>query len=104
MNKIIKEIKLGKKIKLLEKIELILKYITVNLGKNLSISEQKLFKVRFLLSKKIKKHNISKTRLVRRCLLTGRSRSSIRLFNVSRIKLREIIKKKIVNNIVKRCF
>lgn len=39
----------------------------------------------------IKLKNFSKTKIVRRCILTNRSRGSIRPFNVSRVKLRELL-------------
>jgi ribosomal protein S14 len=38
----------------------------------------------------LQKKNFSKTKLVRRCILNNRSRGSIRPFNISRIKLREL--------------
>jgi ribosomal protein S14 len=38
----------------------------------------------------LKQRNYSKTKIVRRCILTNRSRGSIRPFNVSRSKLREL--------------
>lgn len=38
----------------------------------------------------LKQKNYSKTKIVRRCILTNRSRGSIRPFNVSRVKLREL--------------
>lgn len=38
----------------------------------------------------IKQKNYSKTKIVRRCILTNRGRGSIRPFNVSRTKLREL--------------
>lgn len=38
----------------------------------------------------IKQKNYSKTKIVRRCILTNRARGSIRPFNVSRTKLREL--------------
>jgi len=38
----------------------------------------------------LKQKNFSKTRIVRRCIINNRSRGSIRPFNISRIKLREL--------------
>lgn len=38
----------------------------------------------------IKQKNFSKTKIVRRCIISNRARGSIRPFNVSRIKLREL--------------
>jgi len=39
---------------------------------------------------KLKQKNYSKTKIVRRCILNNRGRGSIRPFNISRIKLREL--------------
>jgi small subunit ribosomal protein S14 len=44
---------------------------------------------KFFLSKK--QLNSNKTKLLRRCLITNRSRVSSRLFGISRIKLRELL-------------
>ncbi len=50
-----------------------------------------------LIYKKFKKIT-SKTKIVRRCVLTGRSKSSLRISGISRIKMKELIRdKKIVN-------
>lgn len=38
-----------------------------------------------------KQKNFSKTKIVRRCILTNRARGSIRPYNVSRVKLRELL-------------
>jgi len=38
-----------------------------------------------------KQKNFSKTKVVRRCILTNRARGSIRPYNVSRVKLRELL-------------
>lgn len=47
------------------------------------------------------KNITSKTKIVRRCVLTGRSRSSSRISGISRIKMRELIRDKKVKNILK---
>jgi ribosomal protein S14 len=39
--------------------------------------------------------NISKTRIVRRCVITGRARVSNRILGISRIKLRDMLKNEI---------
>lgn len=39
----------------------------------------------------IKQRNFSKTKIVRRCIVTNRSRGSIRPYNISRMKLRELL-------------
>jgi len=43
----------------------------------------------------------SKTKIVRRCVLTGRSRSSSRKTGISRIKLKELVRDKKIRNISK---
>jgi ribosomal protein S14 len=40
---------------------------------------------------KIKHKNFSKTKIVRRCIHTNRARGSIRPYNISRVKLRELL-------------
>lgn len=49
------------------------------------------------LYKKYKK-TISKTKLVKRCVLTGRSRSSLQIAGISRIKIKELIRDKKISN------
>lgn len=44
----------------------------------------------------------SKTKIVRRCVLTGRSRSSLRFTGISRIKMRELVRDQKIKNIVKQ--
>lgn len=44
----------------------------------------------------------SKTKIVRRCVLTGRSRSSLRFAGISRIKIRELVRDRKIKNIVKQ--
>ena len=46
--------------------------------------------LKFYSLKYLKQKNFSKTKIVRRCILNNRSRGSIRPFNISRIKLREL--------------
>jgi ribosomal protein S14 len=53
------------------------------------------------LFKKFKKIT-SKTKIVRRCILTGRSRSSLRILGFSRIKIKELIRDNKISNFVKR--
>lgn len=50
-----------------------------------------------LMFKKFKKVT-SKTKIVRRCVLTGRSRSSLRISGISRIKMKELIRDKKISN------
>lgn len=59
--------------------------------------KQKMFNFLFLKTKKF----LSKTKIVQRCILTGRSRSSLRMIGVSRIKLKELIKSNKISNISK---
>lgn len=61
--------------------------------------KKKVYVARFLQSRM--KCGVSKTKLVRRCILTGRSRVNYsKYFRVSRIKMREIIKTGIFPGIV----
>ena len=49
-------------------------------------------KIKFLIIKKLQRINlVSKTKIVRRCILTNRGRSSTRPFNISRMVLRELL-------------
>ncbi len=50
-----------------------------------------------LMFKKFKKIT-SKTKIVRRCVLTGRSKSSLRMFGISRIKIKELIRDNKISN------
>jgi len=47
--------------------------------------------------KKFKKVT-SKTKIVRRCVLTGRSKSSLRFSGISRIKMKELIRDRKIFN------
>lgn len=100
--KIRKDVILRKKLFFLEKQFTVLKYVIKNLSKYPSKKREYFKKVRYLLVKKIKLFNISKTKIVRRCILTGRSRSSTRILNISRLKMKELIKNKSIKDIKKR--
>lgn len=81
----VKDAKLRKQFRQKEVLTTSLKFIYTNYfnkNKNSSKIEQ------FI---NLKQKNYSKTRVVRRCILTNRARGSIRPFNVSRIKLRELL-------------
>jgi ribosomal protein S14 len=67
------------------------KFLFINTlnNKNLSLINKK--RVLFFLVKNINKKE-SKVKLVRRCILTNRSRVSHRILGVSRIKLKEMLK------------
>ncbi len=60
-----------------------------------SLSSKKKVNIRLLYLKnlllKISKNKFSKTKLVRRCILTNRSRGSLQTFGVSRSFLRELL-------------
>ena len=81
-----KDIFFRKKILKLEKLKIILLF----LKKKNSFKFQ--YKIKFLIIKNLEKIiTISKTKIVRRCILTNRGRSSTRPFNVSRMVLRELL-------------
>jgi len=70
----------------LEKLKMILSFL---IKKN-SFKFQ--HKIKFLIIKKLQRINfVSKTKIVRRCILTNRGRSSTRPFNISRMVLRELL-------------
>jgi len=54
-------------------------------------------KIFSLMFKKFKKVT-SKTKIVRRCVLTGRSKSSLRFSGISRIKMKELIRDRKIFN------
>lgn len=80
----IKDLKIRKQLKNKEILNISLKFLYTNfLNKNKKA-------LRFEQFQNIKQKNFSKTKIVRRCILNNRSRGSIRPFNVSRVKLREL--------------
>lgn len=67
-----------------------LKIILLFLKKKNSFKFQS--KIKFLILKKFQKIAfVSKTKIVRRCILTNRGRSTTRPFNISRMVLRELL-------------
>lgn len=54
-----------------------------------SFKEKKLNK--YILENTFKLKNYSKTKIIRRCIFTNRSRSSIRPYNISRVKFRQLL-------------
>lgn len=67
------------------------KFLFINLMNTDKVAENNRKIIRkFFLSKK--KLNSNKTKLLRRCVITNRSRVSSRLFGISRIKLRDLLK------------
>lgn len=80
----VKDLKLRKKFQQNEIVNTSVKFLFTNyFNKNKDINKCQDFL-------NLKQKNYSKTKIVRRCILTNRSRGSIRPFNVSRVKLREL--------------
>ncbi len=80
----VKDLKIRKQFKKHEVLNTSLKFIFTNyFNKNSNENKCEVFN-------NIKQKNYSKTKIVRRCILTNRARGSIRPFNVSRTKLREL--------------
>lgn len=80
----VKDLKLRKKFQQNEVVNTSVKFLFTNyFNKNKDINKCQDFL-------NLKQKNYSKTKIVRRCILTNRSRGSIRPFNVSRVKLREL--------------
>lgn len=71
------------------------KFIFVQLLNSAKIASHEKAKIILFQNLSLKSTN-SKTKLQRRCLLTNRSRVSNRHFNISRIKLREMLKYNII--------
>jgi ribosomal protein S14 len=81
----IKDSKIRKEFKKKEVLNTSLKFVYTNyFNKNKNSSKIEQF-INF------KQKNFSKTKVVRRCILTNRARGSIRPYNVSRVKLRELL-------------
>ena len=93
--KIIKNIKQRYLFKNLEKKRLTLKIISKNCNFNKRIRFK--IKKRWLLFN----NNSSITRIKNICILTGRTRSIYRIFKISRIKLRDLVSKKLLPGICK---
>lgn len=80
----IKDLKIRKQLKNKEILNISLKFLYTNfLNKDKNA-------LKFEQFKNLKQKNFSKTKIVRRCILNNRSRGSIRPYNVSRVKLREL--------------
>ena len=81
----IKDSRIRKSFKNKETLNLSLKFIYTNfLNKNKKVS-------RFESFIDFNQKNYSKAKIVRRCILNNRSRGSIRPYNISRTKLRELL-------------
>lgn len=85
LSKKIKDLKIREGYKKTEVLNLTLKFLSTNfLNKNKNTPRCNAFAA-------IKTKNFSKTKIVRRCIMTNRSRGSIRPYNISRLKLRELL-------------
>jgi ribosomal protein S14 len=96
-----KDIKLRNKFSNQELNQKVLIYIFRKLLNNKKYSKKKK-KIIFTILFKKYKNITSKTKIVRRCVLTGRSVSSTRVSGISRIKLQELIKNKEIRNCIKK--
>ena len=90
-----KDKKLRKKVASEETSKIVNKFLFINLlnSKKLDLSKKK--KIGGFLIKDLTSRN-SKTKIVRRCVLTGRSRVSNRILGISRIKLKDMLKNEII--------
>lgn len=85
LSKKIKDLKIRKEFKKREALNTTLKFLSTNyFNSNMDVPRCNVFAM-------IKQRNFSKTKIVRRCILTNRSRGSIRPYNISRMKLRELL-------------
>lgn len=85
LSKKIKDLKIRKEFKRNECFNTTLKFLSTNFfNSNKDVPRCNTFSM-------IKQRNFSKTKIVRRCILTNRSRGSIRPYNISRIRLRELL-------------
>jgi len=86
-----KDLVFRKKFLKLEKLKMILLF----LKKRNSLKAK--FKIKYLINKNLQKlFKVSKVKLVRRCIITNRGRSSNRLFNISRMALRDLLQFSII--------
>jgi small subunit ribosomal protein S14 len=87
---VIKDSKLRSRVANKELSRIILRFLFVNLlnNKNISVTKKRIL-AKYLISKMISKK--SPTKVVRRCVLTGRRSTSNRLFGISRSKLKEML-------------
>lgn len=85
LSKKIKDLIIRKEFKRREALNTTLNFLATNyFNSNLTVPRCNVFVM-------LKRRNFSKTKMVRRCILTNRSRGSIRPYNISRIKLRELL-------------
>jgi len=91
---ILKKIQDNKKRSLFLKLEYsknIYKIIKINFLNNLKHSKNKKYYYKLLLKLQKKISKISKTQLKNRCILSNRSRSVLKPYSLSRIKMRELL-------------
>lgn len=72
-----------------------LKAFFIRMSNSKSLSKKNIKKLRLFFAKKITTR-FSKTKIQRRCIITNRGKVSSRVFRVSRIKLREMLKYSII--------
>jgi len=86
---------LRKKVATQEISKLINKFLYINIMNNCELQQSKKNKIgKSLMNSLDKRH--SKTKIVRRCVLTGRSRVSNRILGISRIQLKDMLKNEII--------
>jgi ribosomal protein S14 len=81
----IKDLNFRNKFNSLEKKNKVVQFLFINQLNNIELKKN------FLLPLILKKRNSFKTKIVRRCIFTNRSRSSLRKFNISRVLLRDML-------------
>lgn len=84
-----KDIHLRKSFLKVEKLRLLKKYLKISILLQTPTFYKKT--TRLIVSKKLLLNKLSKTKIVRRCVLTNRGRSSLRPYNISRVILRELL-------------
>jgi len=95
----IKDLKLRQRFAAAESNRIVLKFLFTNyLNADNNLSTKQRAQVVKYLSGRLDK-GVSKTKLVRRCVFTNRSRVSHRRFGISRIKLRELFALGVIPNV-----
>jgi ribosomal protein S14 len=75
-----------------EKIRLIKKFILANLLSRINYKSSREKQFFFYLVSKYNLNSLSKTKITRRCVLTNRSRGTIRPYNISRLSFKHLTK------------
>jgi ribosomal protein S14 len=94
LSKKIKDLKIRKSFYLKELLKRKLKFLFINNFNGQNSSSRCYFESLFFFNKKNK--TLSKTKIVRRCIITGRGRGSIRTFGISRSVLREMFQSGVI--------